>query len=142
MADRQLVLNKVKCLCCNKELISFHVHDYKTCGCENETTVDGGLSYLRYGGVDISKVQSLPVYVDDDYELVRESFHWGTYGKDGNLELSFVKLSDMSNNHINKIIQYMFNTLPRWLQLVFTMEKAYRKAHKIRTRDKEYLYVR
>lgn len=142
MGHRQLVLNRVKCLCCNKELVSYHRHDYKTCGCENETMIDGGLSYLRYGGKDFSKVEATPVYVDDDFELVRQSFHWGTFGKNRELNLSFVKLSDMSNNHINKIIQLMFDSLPGWLQLIFTMEKAYRKAHRIRTRDKEYNYVR
>jgi hypothetical protein len=39
----------VQCPVCIKRMFSFHVHDYKTCGCENETMVDGGRSYLRYG---------------------------------------------------------------------------------------------
>lgn len=39
----------VQCRICHKRLFSFHVHDYKLCGCDNETMVDGGTSYLRYG---------------------------------------------------------------------------------------------
>ena len=39
----------VECPECKKRMFSFHVHDYKLCGCPNETMVDGGRSYLRYG---------------------------------------------------------------------------------------------
>lgn len=39
----------VKCSGCLKRLFSFHTHDYKSCDCYNETFVDGGRSYLRYG---------------------------------------------------------------------------------------------
>lgn len=39
----------VECAKCKKRMFSFHVHDYKLCGCENETMVDGGREYLRYG---------------------------------------------------------------------------------------------
>jgi len=43
----------VKCGECKKRLFSFHVHDYKLCGCPNETMVDGGRDYLRYGWIKI-----------------------------------------------------------------------------------------
>lgn len=39
----------VQCTKCQKRLFSFHVHDYKLCGCPNKTMVDGGPNYLRYG---------------------------------------------------------------------------------------------
>lgn len=39
----------VECVECKKRMFSFHVHDYKTCGCPNDTMVDGGREYLRYG---------------------------------------------------------------------------------------------
>jgi hypothetical protein len=39
----------VKCPKCLKRMFSFHVHDFKYCGCENETFIDGGRVYLRYG---------------------------------------------------------------------------------------------
>jgi len=49
----------VKCLDCGKILISTHVHDYKVCGCPNNTMADGGTCYARYGGVDMSKIEIL-----------------------------------------------------------------------------------
>lgn len=39
----------VQCNHCNKRMFSFHVHDFKYCGCKAETFVDGGTNYLRYG---------------------------------------------------------------------------------------------
>ena len=45
----------VKCLCCNKILISRHQHDFVRCLCENGTFVDGGGEYYyRIGGNDLS----------------------------------------------------------------------------------------
>lgn len=41
----------VKCAECKKRMFSFHVHDYKLCGCKNGTMVDGGRDYLRYGWI-------------------------------------------------------------------------------------------
>ena len=49
----------VKCLRCEKILVSFYRHDYKTCGCPNNTMIDGGYDYLRYGGVDYNMIQVL-----------------------------------------------------------------------------------
>jgi hypothetical protein len=55
-----LILNRsfatVRCLACGKVLISRGVHDYRVCGCPQETTVDGGLAYLRCGGAHMSLV--------------------------------------------------------------------------------------
>ena len=53
--------NVVHCLLCDKYLISQHVHDYKTCGCPNDTMVDGGYDYLRYGGKDMDKIEILQI---------------------------------------------------------------------------------
>lgn len=39
----------VQCMACKKRLFSLHRHDFKHCGCSNETYVDGGRDYLRYG---------------------------------------------------------------------------------------------
>ena len=53
--------NVVECLECHAVLVSFHRHDYQTCGCPNETMIDGGRDYLRCGGKDLSKVQVLKI---------------------------------------------------------------------------------
>lgn len=57
-----LVRNAVKCLQCNKVIESKDRHDFRTCGCPNQTMVDGGLEYERRGAVDLSKVESLSEY--------------------------------------------------------------------------------
>jgi len=53
--------NVLQCLECNKVLVSFDRHDYKVCGCPNNTMIDGGHDYFRCGGVDMSKVQPLKI---------------------------------------------------------------------------------
>ena len=63
----------VKCPVCNKRMFSFHVHDYRTCGCENETMIDGGRDYLRYGWIS-GGVQPKKIYwsekLDGEYPVV------------------------------------------------------------------------
>jgi len=41
----------VLCPNCGKVMVSWHRHDYRTCSCSNETMIDGGRDYLRFGGV-------------------------------------------------------------------------------------------
>lgn len=53
----------VLCPTCKKRMFSYHVYDYKECGCENETMVDGGKEYLRYGWKSIK-----PELIDFDPE--------------------------------------------------------------------------
>ena len=52
MTTSSKVIYGVECVDCKKRMFSFHVHDFKLCGCPNETMVDGGRSYLRYGWKD------------------------------------------------------------------------------------------
>jgi hypothetical protein len=58
-----LILNRrfstVRCLACGNVLISRGVHDYRVCGCPQETMVDGGFAYLRCGGADLNLVEIL-----------------------------------------------------------------------------------
>ena len=58
--------NRVKCLECGTILESHYRHDYKTCTCPNQTVVDGGTDYLRYGGMDFSKVEPLTEYYTEE----------------------------------------------------------------------------
>lgn len=53
--------NVIQCMQCGMILVSFHVHDYKTCLCPNETMIDGGSDYLRCGGMDLTKIQVLQI---------------------------------------------------------------------------------
>jgi len=103
---RQLVYNSVTCLSCKEVLVSHHRHDYKTCGCDNQTMVDGGTAYSRYGGIDLKKVKPFLVHDDDPYEEVREYAERGGRGKDGTEPLTWVKLKDMDEDWLYAILDY------------------------------------
>lgn len=49
----------VLCENCNTVLYSVNRHHFHTCGCENETMVDGGKDYLRTGGKNLDKVKTV-----------------------------------------------------------------------------------
>lgn len=57
-----LTRNAVKCLVCNTILESKHRHDFVMCPCPNQTFTDGGLSYNRVGGKDLSLIENLCEY--------------------------------------------------------------------------------
>ena len=57
-----LTKNSIKCLVCNTTLESKHRHDFVMCQCPNQTFVDGGLSYNRVGGKDLSLIDNLCEY--------------------------------------------------------------------------------
>ena len=57
-----LTKNSVKCLLCNTILESKHRHDFVMCPCPNQTFTDGGLSYNRVGGKDLSLIENLCEY--------------------------------------------------------------------------------
>jgi hypothetical protein len=49
----------VTCPGCQKEIYSRAGHDYRTCGCPQQTMVDGGFSgYVRYGGQSIAVLRT------------------------------------------------------------------------------------
>lgn len=52
-------MGKVKCLECGAILESKHRHDFVRCKCPNETFVDGGDEYLRYGGINLWKIEPI-----------------------------------------------------------------------------------
>ena len=57
-----LTKNSVKCLICNTILESKHRHDFVMCPCPNQTFTDGGLSYNKVGGKDLSLIENLCEY--------------------------------------------------------------------------------
>ena len=130
--EKQLVHNSVTCLECGETLVSFHTHDYKTCSCENETMVDGGLSYGRYGGKDLDKVKTNYVYDDDKIEVIREVFYRGGRGIVGREELKYVKLSEVNDEWLGAIIDYEEQYRPNNKYLpIYYKELNYRDDNKI-----------
>lgn len=103
---RQLVYNAVKCHECEETIVSYSVHDYKTCGCDNRAMVDGGLNYARYGAMDMDKITSINIYADDDFEIVRQHATRGARGKDGKQPLKWIPLCDLEDDHLQAIIEY------------------------------------
>ena len=57
-----LTKNSIKCLVCNTILESKHQHDFVMCPCPNQTFTDGGLSYKKVGGKDLSLIENLCEY--------------------------------------------------------------------------------
>lgn len=104
--EKEILVNRVQCLECGEILVSHHRNDYRTCLCKNETCVDGGEVYLRYGGKDLSKVKTLTIYSDDAFEKIREFLCRGGRGINGDEPLKYVPLKDMSDEWLTNVIDY------------------------------------
>ena len=104
--ERQIVYNAVKCLECKETIVSYHVHDYKKCGCSNAATVDGGTYYLRYGAKDMNKIELKTIFADDDFSLVRDHAVRGSRGVDGKQPLTWIPISKMERDHIEAVLEY------------------------------------
>jgi len=90
-------------------LRSQSVHDYRTHLDANgkEYMVDGGMEYLRRNVHPDAPYEELSVESSQPFEVIREALEWGTYGKDGKSPLRYVALSEMSDDHINKVIEHL-----------------------------------
>ena len=86
-------------------LTSRHRHDYVTHTDKNgkEYMIDGGLDYVRSSAN--GDEEYLTVTTDADHSVCREACEWGTYGKDGDQPLSYIKLCDMDTDHIEAVIE-------------------------------------
>lgn len=103
---RQIVYNAVTCKECGETIVSRHVHDYKTCSCDNQAMVDGGYDYVRYGAKDMSKVEPHILYADDDFEVVRKYATRGSRGKDRLQPLSYIAICDMDDDYLQAVVDY------------------------------------
>jgi hypothetical protein len=105
MGEARIVSNRIRTPD-GTVLESRHRHDYVTYVDANgkEYMVDGGLDYLRRNVHDDAPYEELSVYDDAPYALVREVFKWGTRGKDGKQPLTYVPLKDLTNEHIEAIL--------------------------------------
>ena len=134
--EKQIILNRVQCRECGEVLTSYNRHDYKTCGCTNETMVDGGTDYQRYGGLNLDLVDtSLTVYLSDDHMINRTAAHWGNRGKDGRSPLSYKSIADMSNSHIMNILLDMEGKIIPCMEDVMKKERMYRITNNITIDD-------
>ena len=109
MEDRRIILNQIKTPD-GTILKSMHRHDYVTYIDANGLTymVDGGTDYLRRNiqeNLD-QAYEELTIYSDSPFETIRENFHRGGRGKDGTEPLTWVPMSEMSDEWLLACIKY------------------------------------
>lgn len=129
--EKTIVHSQVTCLDCGEILVSQHRHDYKTCSCPNETMIDGGNDYIRYGGKNLSKVDIFTVYDTDDFKFVRRYASRGGRGIDGKSPLTWVKLCDMNNDWLEAVLAYYAEGVSNSHLDLIVKEIEYRKENKI-----------
>ena len=126
--ERQLIYNSVTCLDCGETLVSNYTHDYKTCNCSQQTMVDGGLSYAKFGGKDLNRVQKNHLYSDSPHEKVRQVIARGSRGKSGKESLSYILLKDIDDDYLKAIIEYEQKNRPdNPLIKIYKNEQEFRK---------------
>lgn len=123
--------NKIQCNKCGDIIESFSGHDFKYCSCES-VAVDGGKNpwgMRRIGNpedyIDLSEVTS----EEDEgwFERVRETFTWGSRGKSGKEPFHRIKLSEMTNEHINAILETQWHIKGTSTEKYMQMELEYRR---------------
>ena len=108
----QIILNRIQCKFCKDILTSHHRHDYVTCSCSVEpVSVDGGRAYLKRCYSPTSDDGSLPytelsVTSSASFENVRNALLRGSRGVNGDQPLTWVSLSDISDDYLNNLIAY------------------------------------
>ena len=116
-------------------LQSYSHYDYKEYVDANGKTymVDGGLSYQRRSAHGDEIDDSLYLH-EDEYAVIRDQVTWGTYGKNGDQPLRFVPVSEMSNDHIQAVLDTQKHMHPH-LSEVLVMELEYRIENSIKIED-------
>ena len=122
--EKQIVLNSIRTPD-GTILISHHRHNYSTHLDKNgfEYFVDGGTDYLRRN-FNLKSAEDLSVYSDDDFKLVRVSMERGSRGVNSDEPLKWIKLADMSDDHLKAVIVY---GAAKWQIDLIKKEIKYRK---------------
>jgi len=116
-------------------------HDFMSHTDENGETymTDGGRDYLRRS-VNDKPAEDLTVVLFHGHERVREAYDWGTYGPNGDQELSYVLLKDMADGHVQALIDDGYPCTPLMLA-----EQQWRKSagsrKLVRQKDIERLMI-
>lgn len=107
-------------------LESTHRHDYQTHVDANgeEYMIDGGTDYIRRS-LNVAHATAAFVYTNDKHEVIRESFKWGTYGKNGDQPLEMKLLKSLDTEHIEAILRTQ-TQLKSHITKVFEDELDYR----------------
>lgn len=85
-------------------LMSRSTHDYQS---KDGYSVDGGIDYLRYGfpvGCE-NKFKILSLYDNSSFIDRKEKLVWGTYGKNSEHPLKWVRLTNCETDHLINILR-------------------------------------
>ena len=121
-------------------LTSYHRHDYVTHIDANgeEYILDGGNDYQRTS-VNKESFKDLSIWSDAPYEIIRENFHRGGRGKNGDEPLKWVPLSKMSDEWIKNCIEYndKLGMSKSYATYLYCKEIRYRQRMGIKIEDSE-----
>ena len=84
--------------------------------------IDGGTDYLRcsFNGDEVIRT----ITSEDPYELIRQYICWGSYGKNEDEELHYIKLKDLSDEHLEALLGYVGTE--QYIYRYLVMEKEFR----------------
>ena len=122
--NKQILVNMIRCPD-GTILESRNTHDYQTHTQEDgrEFMVDGGLEYLRRSGVGY---EELSLCYGDDYGSLRECFTWGARGINGDQPLHYIKLKDITDSHLEALIDYTKGYSIKEINMLFIDEREFR----------------
>ena len=80
------------------DLIPFEVSD------GTSLFIDGGNEYQRKNFEFHPDVVDWCLYEDSDHEMIKDRLLWGTYGKDGKSQLTWIPLSKCEDDHLIAIL--------------------------------------
>jgi len=126
MSELQVILVNAIITPDGTRLESTHRHDFQSHIDANgeEYFTDGGVDYTRRS-VNIVPAIDATVYSDCPHAVIRESFKWGTYGKDGNQPLVRIPLAELDTEHVKAIISTQ-KQLSFEVRTIFVNELAFR----------------
>ena len=124
--ERELLHNSIQCpdgtILVSRSRHNFVEHEQED---GRRYFCDGGNSYSRIGYSDEEFID-LCVYSDDDHTKIREVFDWGSYGINGDEPLKYILLKDITEGHLDALIDYCKTGYPSKILKVFKDEKEYR----------------
>ncbi len=111
------------------------MHDYKSYvdSITHETyIVDGGTEYLRRS-LNGYCAEDLTVYLNDNFELVRKTFVWKSYGKNAEYlpHGIYIALCDMTDEHLCAILETQTHIKGTYVEDLMKQELVYRKENNV-----------
>jgi hypothetical protein len=121
-------------------LVSRYGHDYKGYTDKNGKyyMIDGGIEFYTRRSINGDEVM-ITITDSDPFEDVRIAFAWGTRGKDMTGSIRFVPLCDMTDEHLDAVIQYCYQFNRKKYVDIFEEEVKYRKENGISVREKKQI---